>query len=357
MYGRRVLRTFVTLVGSFLVTGHCAWTDHSLPRLPVAIGETAGAVVDGHACVFGGRLTTGVSAKTWCTSGNSSDWAEMSPDRIARSGLAAAVVGTTRSVAVVAGGMLGSGVSTSYVSQFDRTSDSWTALPPMLFARNGLGLISFDSQGKWGLLALGGFHANGSTSHLDGHLTVVEMLNLAQSPPEWTVRSPMRTPRSGFGSGIITTETKTLVVVAGGATKGHMALQAVEAYDLVNDFWFDLAPMVRQRTYLAFEIFRDHPNVGEATLMAFGGTNCSRSVRVNGTSRCVSMPSSESLVVNLTLVNSLQWHLLTNGQMTFPVHAAANMLVSHSACVIGGELDSNVYTTATQCWQSDLSCD
>jgi hypothetical protein len=365
---------------------------------------------------------------------------------------------------VVVGGMLSNGSSTSHASVYTPTTNSWRNLPSMPTPRNGLGAVVVGSRGTL-VLAMGGYDST-RTPGADGHVDVVEAIDLADDVPKWVTMPPMLTPRSGFG--VTVGSNGALVYVAGGATVGHVPLRLVEVFDVDLRKWSALAPMVRARTYLGLALVTDslgafrarvraHSHTarmlpsdrrGRAStnsrrsaqdetaaelremqeslsssyygdshvaidslptdtneahttmllvppppspppppllllLLAFGGTNCSTTVIVNGTSRCVSMPTTEAMIVaahNSTTfasprpprpstppgtktadgdsrsssLSSLSWAILPGSSLPLPVHAGAvvsvAMLNGSSPCVIGGETLSNVDTAAVQCW-------
>ena len=223
----------------------------------------------------------------------------------------------------------------------------------------------------------------------------------------------MLCPRSGFG--VTVSADRAYVYVAGGATVGHEPLRSVELFDVQLSQWRQLPAMVRARTYLGLALInvplqgprasvsaRDctyskrnsHESARQllsvtpcgrsrqrressapmntVALLAFGGTNCSTTVRVNGTNRCVSMATTEGLVIDMcgslapdgvgnnddskeTAVEMLAtWEIIAGAALPRPVHAGAvvSVVVRNvtTACVIGGETLSNIDTTAVQCW-------
>jgi hypothetical protein len=341
------------------------WTTNTtVPRLHAALGEAAAATLAGHICVFGGRADSGVTGDTWCVDiaptasaqlhQRPMTWTQRAPNGVPRSGLAAVTIGKARGAALVLGGLLSSGISTSATDVYDYADDSWTSIPPMPTARNGLG-VAATTPDCTTVLAIGGYHADGHASP-DGHLAVVEALDLTVTPPRWTTAPPMGIPRSGFGLATIATDYTVLVVVAGGAGLSHAALQSVEVFNVSASQWTELPPMVRRRTYLGFGAFASPLRRDTVTLVAFGGTNCSQMIRVNGTLRCVSMPSTE--VVTLQMGHSClssatsAWTILPDDHMPLPVHAGAltNLAANSATCVLGGETASNVFSAAAQCW-------
>lgn len=165
--------------------------------------------------------------------------------------------------------------------------------------------------------------------------------------------------------------------VAGGSTVGHAALRSAEVYSTAADAWSELPELVRARSYLGLAFLsvaravpvtvgrggstRAPPDAATPGLLAFGGTNCSTKVFINGTARCESIPTSEWLrlpsgedLLPHGVRAPTAWTVLTNGDLAAPVHATALLggMNDASACIAGGETDSDIFTTAVQCYYS-----
>lgn len=165
-------------------------------------------------------------------------------------------IAATQTVSGTVGGKLYVVAGTSTANQvYDPATSTWgTAAPiPIPLGLPGAGVIN----GK--LYIVGGFQFNDPRI---GTTNILEVYDPATN--RWDVGSPMPTPRSVFGTGVIG---GLLYAVGGqGPCPPCTPLNALEAYDPVTDTWTTLAPMPTARRILA-------AGVVNGVLYAVGGSS------------------------------------------------------------------------------------
>lgn len=113
----------------------------------------------------------------------------------------------------------------------DPRSGRWFVLPPMPECPPGFVCVSLPRQGK--LFVLGGV---GSDTESSTQSTIM----YRSSTNQWSVLSPMLTPRSCFAAGSVNGK---IITVGGGGTSSTRAITAVESYDPEGDTWTPVANM------------------------------------------------------------------------------------------------------------------
>ena len=155
-------------------------------------------------------------------------------------GLYEAIMGTSETVVVVAGGERGEG-QTSMQSHVEiLVSNEWHPIAPMLHPRAGFHLLCLDNH----LFAVGG----GRASDIQ---TAIEKYNPATN--EWALAGRMLVPRHGFGC---VTMGNSMVYLIGGIDTSNNVLASVDSYDAAASMWRPCPPLPSCRMFVACAVLR-----------------------------------------------------------------------------------------------------
>ncbi len=227
-----------------------AWTS----KAPMPTGRVlaAAGVVNDTLYVLGGTDFGGTmfaTVEAYNPANNS--WVRRAPMPAPRYGQAVAVV---NGILYAVGGWGGSTGRVSDLWAYNPTADVWSLKSPMRTARMSLAIAEVNGT----LYAIGG--------ELNGNSVVgtVEAYNPATDA--WTTRASMPTPRLGLAAATV----NGIIYAVGGATESgfqstHSFLSTVEAYDPATDAWTTTTPMPTPRSFLGTGVIND-------TLYAAGGT-------------------------------------------------------------------------------------
>jgi len=92
-------------------------------------------------------------------------------------------------------------------------------------------------------------------------ITLLSLITMGWSQTSWESKSPMPTARQGMAAAVLDSG----IYVMGGAQSGHMAMDVVEVYDVIQDSWAsNISPLNYARTAAAAAVF-------EGKIYIFGG--------------------------------------------------------------------------------------
>jgi N-acetylneuraminic acid mutarotase len=220
--------------------------------MPTARTLAAGATLDGHIYVIGGKIAPADSvAANWVAAverynAQTDSWESMNdfPSQIA-SGACAVVDGSLYHI----GGKMGPSAPSKAVYKYDPTLDSWEQKADMSNPRLNHAAVEWDGH----LYVMGGTQGEGDT------LTGKTLERYDPQTDSWVQLAGMHDSRLGHAAAVVNGK----IYVTGGRVGGTF-LPTAEVYDPQTDQWTRLPDMPSQKIWHGMGVVEDH-------LYVFGG--------------------------------------------------------------------------------------
>jgi N-acetylneuraminic acid mutarotase len=214
------------------------WITSAKP-MPTPVDHGAAVAYNGKIYVPGGFIKGKVPTnKLFIYDILNDEWEEGKPLSSPRGALAAQFINGTL---YVVGGLNSSQVPVNTMEAYDPESNSWTAKAPMPTARHHLEAAVIDGK----LFALGGRILGNGVRSEDMHESLTNFNRTEMYDPKtdkWTVKQPMLSKRSGFGSASANGQ---IYIFGGEGVKE--SLDSVEKYNPITDQWTHEPSMPSER--------------------------------------------------------------------------------------------------------------